>query len=142
MRSATAMDHEASTRKSTKLATRLTRILRCRSLRSMAKASRLRFSTRCIWNGAAARKVASKAMSSLLSPAGRALIYRPCFRSVLVSERRPACLRANLSRGVFSLRGWKASPGLIFCPPSHQFESLWAKTSWGIGSGLPSCGPS
>jgi hypothetical protein len=40
----------------------------------MANARRLRFSERFFWNGAAARKVASKAMSSFFSPAGRALI--------------------------------------------------------------------
>jgi hypothetical protein len=38
----------------------------------MAKASRLRFSSRRFWKGAAARMVASKAMSSVRPLAGRA----------------------------------------------------------------------
>jgi hypothetical protein len=40
----------------------------------MAKARSLRFSMRRFWNGAAARKVASKAISSALLFAGRALM--------------------------------------------------------------------
>ena len=142
IRSATAMDQEASTKKRTRFATRLTRTLRCRSLFSMAKARRFRFSTRRFWKGAAARSVASKAMSSVLLPAGRALMYRPCLRSVLVRERRPACLRLNLSSGVLSLRGWKVSPVFTFCPPSHQFALVLANASWRLGSGCPCWGPS
>ena len=136
------MDQDASTTNRTRFATRLTRTLRCRSLFSMAKARRLRFSSRRFWNGAAARKVASKAMSSSLLPAGRALMYRPCLRSVLVRDRRPACLRVNLSSGVLSLRGWKVSPVFTFCPPSHQFALVFANASWRLGSGWPCCGPS
>jgi hypothetical protein len=74
MRSATAIDQEASTRKSTRFATRFTRILRCKSPFLMEKASFLRSSVRCFWKGAAARMVASKAISVRLSPAGRALM--------------------------------------------------------------------
>lgn len=136
------MDQDASTTNRTRFATRLTRTLRCRSLFSMAKASRLRFSTRRFWKGAAARKVASKAMSSVLLPAGRDFMYRPCLRSVLVRERLPACLRVNLSSGVLSLRGWKVSPVFTFCPPSHQFALVLANASWRLGSGCPCWGPS
>ena len=86
----------------------------------MAKATRLRISVRSFWKGAAARIVASNARSSVLPGAGRAWIYLPRLRSVIVRERLPECLRVSLSSAVSSLRGTKLSPALTFCPPSHQ----------------------
>jgi len=53
-------------------------------------------------------------------------MYLPRFFFVLVSDRRPAFFRVNLSSGVSNLRGANVSPGLIFFPPSHQFALVEA----------------
>lgn len=105
-----------------RLAERRTRTFSRKSSFSRASASRVL--SRRIWCGAAARSVASKARSRTLSPRGRrAWIYRPRFRSVLVRERRPACLRVRRSSWVSSRRGANSCVLLIFCPPSHQLAS-------------------
>jgi hypothetical protein len=72
MRSATAIDQEASTTKRIKLAALRTRTFRCRSVGWIAKATCLRCLALRFWWGAAARMVASKAMSVVDSVTGRA----------------------------------------------------------------------
>jgi hypothetical protein len=72
MRSATAIDQEASTTNRIRLAALRTRTFCCKSAGWIAKATRLRWARRRFWCGAAARRVASKAMSVVDSPAGRA----------------------------------------------------------------------
>ena len=55
----------------------------------MAKETRLRCSLRSRWYGAAARMVASNAISEVFSFTGLAWMYRPRFCSVRVRVRRP-----------------------------------------------------
>ena len=72
MRSATAIDQEASTTKRIRLAALRTRTLRCRSECWMAKATCRRCSSPLELVRGGGAKVASKAMSSVLPVAGRA----------------------------------------------------------------------
>lgn len=122
----------ASTTKRMRLADRRTRTFSRKSCFFRAKANSDR--SRRFWKGAAARKVASKARSVTLSFLGRrARIYRPRLRSVLVWERRPACLRVSRSSWVSRRRALNSCLDWIFWPPSHQCPSWGA---WGMV-----CGP-
>lgn len=88
--------------------------------------------------------MASKAKSRTLSPFGRRdWIYRPRLRSVLVRERRPACLRVSRSSCVSRRRGANSWVLFTFCPPSHQLAS-WGVlgTDWGPASCWETSAPS
>ncbi len=71
MRSATAIDQEASTTNKIRLAALRTRTFCCKSERLIKKARESPLPFRSFWWGAAARSVASKAMSLVLPRAGR-----------------------------------------------------------------------
>ena len=134
IRSATAIDQEASTRKRIRLETFFTRTFFWKSMGWIAKATFLRCSCLRFWNGAAARRVASKARSSVAPFEGLAWIYRPRFRLVCVCDRLPECLLVSLSSGVSNFLGSKVSPTFTFCPPSHQWASCLSKTACCPGS--------